>query len=208
MAGFPGFPVPAPIGGIEPASTNQPSVLDMIREQLGSPPDIQSFVAEAAKRHVFSSSLTSVPLSSSNTATAADSLPGTSLNPDDGVWFEYFGGMVVPNDTTMHLSVVDLQLTYCLPSGQIIVPLGEPSITTLVPRIGSTLAFGVPPLLTARALDDWCRRQFGTSIFLPANQPLQVQLSVSMANNDGAAAHSFTVTGWAKFRIIHGLTEP
>ena len=92
---FPGFPVQTSIGGVEPASTSQPSGLDQIRYSQFSPPDLQSFNASPRRRLFIAGGSVSVPLSSSNTALAVIQIPD-NLGRGDGLFVEAMAALVTP----------------------------------------------------------------------------------------------------------------
>lgn len=190
-----------------------PNLYNAILYGLGAPPDPESFDVSPRRRLFNNSGSVSVPLSSSNTATATVTLPDTAQpgsNPPgitnkEGLLFEFVGALVIPGDTTGHLAIVDAALQMTNPAIGAFLPLATPEATTLIPRVGTSLLFSPIPVLTATDIDQWEIETTNTSLFAVNGQPLKVQLTVSMANNDGAGAHSFSLQLWLAYRKISGL---
>lgn len=183
-----------------------PNLLSQLFYGLGAPPDQQSFDVSPRRRLFASSGSTSVPLSSSATATATITLPD-NLVLTDGLFFELLSARVSAADTTGHLTIVDAALAIIdNPASAFILPVATPQPTTLIPRLQTSLLFGAVPPLTAPDLEQWLKAvNPALSLFAGAEQPLKLQLTVSCANNDGAAAHSFTVFFNAAYRKVSGL---
>jgi|SRR5579871_6779584 len=179
---------------------DKPNIMGQLLWSLGAPPDPESFNVSARRRLFATSGAVSVPLSSSNTASAIVTIPDT-VNQNDGLFFELLGGQVTPTDTSGHLSIVDCSLS--LGNGSnLFLPIATPEPTTLIPRVNTSLLFGAVPLLTNPDMNQWSLLA-GAGALNPSN--IQVQLSVSMVNNDGAAAHIFTVRLWVGYRFVNGL---
>lgn len=179
-----------------------PALLNQILYSLGAPPDEQSFDVSPKRRLQGGSALTPVPANGSVTLTAPVALQET-LGTSDGLLLDMAAGIITAGDTTGHLQVVDTALLLLTPTPTLIVPLGTPQPTTLFPRANISLLFTLPPLLTFRDLQQWALK-LTVDLTLPANQPLLIQLAVSLANND-AAAHNAQIQFWCAYRKVSGL---
>lgn len=186
---------------------SSPNLLAQLVYGLGAPIDLESYNVSARRRLFNAVTSVSVPLSSSNTATASVTLPDT-LTDKDGWLFDFLGGQVVASDTTGHLTIVDLNLSlFTSISVNALVPLGVPTPTTLIPRLATSLQFPPVGLITALDLAQWGMGTGAITSYaqLFQNQPQKLSLAVSMANNDGASAHSFGVNFWVGYRFVNGL---
>lgn len=182
-----------------------PALLAALLYGLGAPPDSESFDISPRRRIVATAGPTVVPATGSATLALPITLQDV-LQSKDGLLFDYLTAVVVPADQTGHLQIVDtaLQLFTSI-SSVAIVPLSQPTVTTLFPRLGTTLQFALPPLLTFADLDQWARFPPLIELNLISDQPMKLSLTVSLANND-AAPHSASVQFWVAYRKVSGLS--
>lgn len=186
-----------------------PALLAALLYNLGAPPDPESFDISPRRRKIAQVNAISVPANGSATLTGQIQLQDI-LQPKDGLLIDWMTAVVSPSDQSGHLQIVDTSLALFdniqgAPPNPSIVPLAQPSVTTLFPRLATTLQFAPPPLLAFTDLDQWARQAPLNNQNLIGTQGLIMTLTVSLANND-AALHSVSMTWWVAYRKVSGLS--
>lgn len=182
---------------------DSPGLLQALLYGLAPGGDPESFIVTPRRRQAATSGTVVLPASGSNTASAVITLQDT-LNVDDGLFFEMFTGIFTPVDNSGKTQIVDTQLYLAVGlGGPLFLPLASPTATTLFPRVGTSLQFAPPPLLTFRDLAVFANLVAFEPNLL-AKQPLSLILQVS-ANNTDTAPHSVILGFTVMYRRVQGL---
>lgn len=119
--------------------------------------------------------------------------------------FEYGEALVQPADATGQLQVTDAVIgIQDISSTQFLRALTAPTLTTTTPRQACSALTVIPQLVLFRDLNIIAQQFVAGGIGVLG---LRYVASVTLKNNDGAAAHTATVVAVLCYRIITGLRE-
>lgn len=181
-----------------------PSAYDILRELLYSTP-MSGLSADPRNRQSATASTGAIAAGATGTFNVSASL-ADPIHRGDGLLIE-FAVLQLSNSAPANLlSIVDIAVLVTVAGGAAILPVSQPSITSLGLRNTTTINFGAIQLLLYEDLLSAWAGAGNTEATFQAGMPLRLAVLGTLANSGAGAATGTAVLNLA-CRHVHGLQE-